>query len=175
MLVWGNCQPPPTPTNKTSNPKVLCHPFQDCGLPLPRRRWVGRNNHPHCYPGQRHRPHAPDSGGGPLCMPLCFWATQTAVAALDLFVGARRSKFTPYLPPHSAATVIQHTYWPYVNVKYPMRALLACINPSMACSKACSKAYQAEFDAWMACFNSDQVKFDASMACLDADLGKHVG
>jgi hypothetical protein len=35
MLVWGDCQPPPTPTNKTSNPKVLRHPFRDCHLPLP--------------------------------------------------------------------------------------------------------------------------------------------
>jgi hypothetical protein len=31
VLVWGNCQPSPTPTNKTSNPKVLRHPFWDRG------------------------------------------------------------------------------------------------------------------------------------------------
>jgi hypothetical protein len=53
---------------------------------------------------------APDSGGGALCMPLCFWATQTAVIAADLPTGAGRPQFTPYLPPHKAATVIQHVY-----------------------------------------------------------------
>jgi hypothetical protein len=31
VSVWGNCQPPPTRTNKTSTPKVLPHPFRDCG------------------------------------------------------------------------------------------------------------------------------------------------
>jgi hypothetical protein len=35
MSVWGNCRPPSTPTDKTSNPKVLRHPFQDHGLQLP--------------------------------------------------------------------------------------------------------------------------------------------
>ncbi len=99
------------------------------------------------------------------------------MATLDLFVGAGRSKFTPYLPPHSAATVIQHSYRSYVSVKYPMRALLALINASMACSKALSKAYQAELDAQIACFNANQAKFDARMARLDAylGLGNHVG
>ncbi len=43
-------------------------------------------------------------------MPLCFWATQTAVAAADLHTGAWRSQFTPYLPPHTAATTIQHQH-----------------------------------------------------------------
>jgi hypothetical protein len=38
VSVWGDCQPPPTPTNKTSDPKILHHPFRDRGLPLPRRR-----------------------------------------------------------------------------------------------------------------------------------------
>ncbi len=38
VSVWGDCRPPPTPTDKTSYPKVLHHPFRDCGLPLPRRR-----------------------------------------------------------------------------------------------------------------------------------------
>jgi hypothetical protein len=108
-------------------------------------------------------------------MPLCFWATQTAVAALDLFVGAGRSKFTPYLPPHSAATVIQHAYWSYVNIKYPMRAFLGCINASIAHSNACSKAYQAEFDAWVARLNADLAKSNARMARLVANLSEHVG
>ena len=48
-------------------------------------------------------------------MPLCFWATQTVVAASGLFVGATRSKFTPYLPPHSAASRIQLAYRYYVR------------------------------------------------------------
>jgi hypothetical protein len=33
VSVRGHCQPPPTLTNKTSDPKILHHPFQDCGLP----------------------------------------------------------------------------------------------------------------------------------------------
>jgi hypothetical protein len=48
-------------------------------------------------------------------MPLCFWATQTAVAAADHPTGAGRSQFTPYLPPHKAATVIQHVYHSYLR------------------------------------------------------------
>jgi hypothetical protein len=38
MLVWGDRRPPPTPTDKPSDPKVLRHPFRDRGQPLPRRR-----------------------------------------------------------------------------------------------------------------------------------------
>jgi hypothetical protein len=38
MLVRGDRRPPPTPTDKPSDPKVLRHPFRDRGLPLPRRR-----------------------------------------------------------------------------------------------------------------------------------------
>jgi hypothetical protein len=98
MPVWGNCQPPPTPTNKTSNPKVLRHPFRDHGLPLPQRRWAQQNNCPRCCLGRRYWPRALGSGGGLLCMPLCFWAMQTAVAALGHFVRAGRSNLTPYLP-----------------------------------------------------------------------------
>ncbi len=48
-------------------------------------------------------------------MPLCFWATQTAVAAADLHTGDGRSHFTPYLPPHTAATTIQHIYRSYLR------------------------------------------------------------
>ena len=48
-------------------------------------------------------------------MPLCFWATQTAVAAADLLAGAGRSQFTPYLSPHKAATAIQHAYRSYLR------------------------------------------------------------
>ena len=43
-------------------------------------------------------------------MPLCYWATQTAVAPIDLCVGIGRLDFNPYLPPHTAATVIQRAY-----------------------------------------------------------------
>jgi hypothetical protein len=117
---------------------------------------------------------------------LCFWATQTAVAALDLFVWPGRSKFTPYLPLHSAATVIQQAYMLFVSIKYPVRALLAHINASIACSDACSKAYQAAFDAWLvhidaefdarlACLNANLAKSNATMACLSTNLGEHVG
>ncbi len=27
VLVWGNCRPSPTPTDKTPDPKVFSHPF----------------------------------------------------------------------------------------------------------------------------------------------------
>jgi hypothetical protein len=113
MSVWGDRRPHPTPTNKPSDPKVLCHPFRDRGLPLPQRRQAQQNNRPCRDPGRRNWPRAPNFGGGPLCMPLCFWATQTVAAALGLFVGALRSKFTPYLTPHSAASRIQLAYQSY--------------------------------------------------------------
>jgi hypothetical protein len=40
-------------------------------------------------------------------MPLCFWASQTAVVASDVGVGIGRLAFRPSLPPHTAATAIQ--------------------------------------------------------------------
>ena len=43
-------------------------------------------------------------------MPLCFWSTQTAVAPIDHCVGIGRLDLKPYLPPHTAATVIQRAY-----------------------------------------------------------------
>ena len=86
VLVRGDYQPTPTPTNKTSDPKVLHHPFWDRGQPLPRRRWAGRTRRPRCHLGRRHRPHAPNSRGGALCMPLCFGAAQTAAAASENYV-----------------------------------------------------------------------------------------
>ncbi len=46
MLVRCDCRPPPTPTDKTSDPRILHHPFQDHGLPLPQRRRAWQNNHP---------------------------------------------------------------------------------------------------------------------------------
>jgi hypothetical protein len=51
VSVWGDCQPPPTPTDKTSDPKVLRHPFRDRGLPLPQRRQARQTNRPHRRPG----------------------------------------------------------------------------------------------------------------------------
>jgi hypothetical protein len=71
-LVWGYHCPPPTPTKKTSNPKVLRHPFRTRGQPLPPRKRGQRHKRPHRHPGRRHRPRAPDSGGGLSCMPLIF-------------------------------------------------------------------------------------------------------
>ncbi len=49
-------------------------------------------------------------------MPLiCFWATQTAVAALNLCAGIGWLSFKPYLPPIMAATVIQCTFCSFLN------------------------------------------------------------
>jgi hypothetical protein len=48
-------------------------------------------------------------------MPLCFLAAQSAVAALELCIGTGRSLFSPYLPPHTAATAIQCVYRSYVD------------------------------------------------------------
>jgi hypothetical protein len=117
--VRGDCQPPPTLTDKTSDPKVLRHSFRDCGQPLPQRRRARQTNRPCCHPGRRHWPRAPDSeysGGGPQCMPLCFWAAQTMAAALELHrAGTVGSNSTAYIPPHMAATTIQLAYQFYVH------------------------------------------------------------
>ena len=59
-------------------------------------------------------------------MPLCFWATQTVVAASVLFVGATRSKFIPYLPPHTAATIIQRAYRSHCVDESDSRSRLSC-------------------------------------------------
>jgi hypothetical protein len=115
VSVRGDCRPPSTLTDKTFDPKVLRHPFQDCGLRLPQRRQAQQNNCPRCRLGQRNRPCAPDSGGGPLCMPLCFWAAQSTVAALELCIGTGRSLYSLYLPPHTAATAIQRLYCFYID------------------------------------------------------------
>ena len=124
--VRGDRQPPPTPTEKSSDPKVLNHPFRSRGQPLPPRKMRRRHKRPRRRPGRRHRPRAPNSGGGPLCMPLCFWATQTVVAASVLFVGATRSKFIPYLPPHTAATIIQRAYRSHCVDEWESRSRLSC-------------------------------------------------
>ena len=59
-------------------------------------------------------------------MPLCFWATQTVVAASVLFVGATRSKFIPYVPPHTAATIIQRAYRSHCVDEWESRSRLSC-------------------------------------------------
>ena len=126
MSVWGDRRPPPTPTDKPSDPKVLRHPLRDRGLPLPRRRRARRTKRPRRRPGRRHRPRAPDSGGGPQCMPLCFWATQTAVATMDPCDGINRLALKPYLPPHIAATVIQRAYRVHCIDERGVRMQLSC-------------------------------------------------
>ena len=115
MSVRGDRRPPSTPTNKPSDPKVLRHPFRDRGLPLPWRRQARQNKRPCRRPGQRHWPRAPDSGGGPLCMPLIFWTTQTMAASDLLGVGTCGSTFTPYISPTTTATTIQMAYRCYIT------------------------------------------------------------
>ncbi len=56
--------------------------------------------------------------------PLLLGYTQTAVAAADPPTGAGRSQFTPYLPPHKAATAIQHVYRSYLRER-PYRQQVA--------------------------------------------------
>ena len=108
--VRGNRRPPPAPTDKSSDPKVLNHPFRTRGQPLPPRKMRRRHKRPRRRPGRRHRPRAPDSGGGPSCMPLVFWATQTLAASDLLGVGDCGSTFPPYVSPTTAAATIQKAY-----------------------------------------------------------------
>ena len=49
--VWGNRRPPPTPAKKTSNLKVLNHPFCTRGHPLPPRKMRCRHKRPRRCPG----------------------------------------------------------------------------------------------------------------------------
>jgi hypothetical protein len=51
MLVRGDCRPPPTPTNKPSNPKESNHPFRNRGQPLPPQKRGRRHKQPRCCPG----------------------------------------------------------------------------------------------------------------------------
>ncbi len=101
-------------------------------------------------------------------MPLCFWATQTVVAASGLFVGATRSKFTPYLPPHSAASHIQLAYQSYVrrvslhnNPTIPM--LFTCVIFRILCSlypfdRSVKSAYR-KYIRWMKTkFNANDIR-----------------
>jgi hypothetical protein len=69
VLVWGSRHPPPTPTNILSTPKDLQHPFYTRGQPLPTQKRTQCCNRCCCCLGQRNRPHAPQNGGRPSCMP----------------------------------------------------------------------------------------------------------
>ncbi len=73
-----------------------------------------QNNSPRHRPCRRHRPRAPDSGGGLSCMPLIFWATQT-MAASDLLGAGDGSMSTTYIRPTSAASRIRLAYRSYVH------------------------------------------------------------
>jgi hypothetical protein len=106
--VRGNRRPPPAPTDKSSDPKVLRHPFRTRGQPLPPRKRGRRHKRPRRRPGRRHRPRAPDTGGEPSCMPLIFWAAQTMAASNLLGVGETTLKI--YISPTSAASKIQYAY-----------------------------------------------------------------
>jgi hypothetical protein len=114
------CLPPRTPTEKSSDPKVLNHPFRTRGQPLPPRKMRRRHKRPRRRPGRRHRPRAPDSRGGPSCMPLIFWATQTLAASDLLGVGDCGSTFPPYVSPTTAAATIQKAY-PYSTIRRATR------------------------------------------------------
>jgi hypothetical protein len=120
--VRGNRCPPPTPTEKSSDPKFLNHPFRSRGQPLPPRKMRRRHKRPRRRPGCRHRPRAPntESGGGPSCMPLIFWATQTLAASVLLGVGDGGSTFIPYVSPTTAATTIQKAYR-YYTIRWVTR------------------------------------------------------
>jgi hypothetical protein len=51
-----------------------------------------------------------------LCLPLCYWATQTTAATAILEIGKSSSTFKPYVSPISTAVCIQHAYrHHYVN------------------------------------------------------------
>jgi hypothetical protein len=64
-------------------------------------------------------------------MPLSFWATQTAVAVLDLCAGIGKGAGKTYLagkislPPHMAATVIQRAYHFYIDNEWEWRQKLS--------------------------------------------------
>ena len=121
--VRGNRRPPPAPTDKSSDPKVLRHPFRTRGQPLPPRKRGRRHKRPRRRPGRRHRPRAPDSGGGPSCMPLIFWATQTKAASNLLGLG--ETTLTLYISPTSAASKIQYAYRHHLVRRN--RLLLPCL------------------------------------------------
>ncbi len=67
-------------------------------------------------------------------MPLCVWATQIAVAASDLCVGAKRPTFTPNLPPQTDATAIQCAYCSfYVDKEWEWQQMLSWEGYALEC------------------------------------------
>ncbi len=84
-----------------------------------------QNNCPRCCPGQRHWPHAPNSGGGASCMPLTFWAAQTMAASNLLGAGEHTSTFTCYISLTFAASSIQQAYCLYFIWQNP--CILPCL------------------------------------------------
>jgi hypothetical protein len=67
-------------------------------------------------------------------MPLCFWATQTAVAASKLCVGTGRPIFLPYLPSHTAATAIQCACHSSVDKEWEWRQKLSWAGYALECN-----------------------------------------
>jgi hypothetical protein len=67
-------------------------------------------------------------------MPLCFWAAQTAVAALELCVGTGRSMYSPYLPPHTAATAIQRAYCSSIDKEWEWWQKLSWAGYALDCN-----------------------------------------
>ena len=153
--VRGNRRPPPAPTDKSSDPKVLRHPFRTRGQPLPPRKRGRRHKRPRRRPGRRHRPRAPDSGGGPLCMPLFFWAAQTTAAYNLLGVGETTLKI--YISPISAASKIQSAYRHHLIRRN--RLLLPCLRGHYKSQIGCTVAT----DEWAATMNTHYRRNLASM------------
>ena len=153
--VRGNRRPPPTPTEKSSDPKVLNHPFRSRGQPLPPRKMRRRHKRPRRRPGRRHRPRAPDSGGGPSCMPLVFWATQTMAASSLL--GGGEPKLMSYISPTSAASTIQQAYHFYLIRR--TRRIFSRLSGSYKSRPGCTIATQE----WAAMMNASYHKNLASM------------
>ncbi len=94
-------------------------------------------------------------------MPLCVWATQTAVAALDL-------TFTPYLPPHTAATAIQCAYHSYIENEWEWQQKLSWAKNTLKCGMNCAMHDLRDSNAFVFL-----VCDDYCLHCLTID--KHVG
>ena len=103
-------QPPPTPTEKSSDPKVLNHPFRSRGQPLPTAEDEVTTQT--SAPSPRSKAPAPCSRfwRGPMCMPMVFWAAQTMAAYGLLGVRVREPNITSYISTNSAASTIQYAY-----------------------------------------------------------------
>jgi hypothetical protein len=105
-------------------------------------------------------------------MPLCFWATQTAVAASGPFGGAWRSNLTPYLPPHSAASLVQLAYRSYVRwvtqLNKPTFAMLfAFISFCILCS--CCPFDRAVKSAYKQYIHWTRKEFNVNSICNGLD------